>query len=69
MPARIQWNQHEVALLIDAYLKVTKGADLGQTAEGLSLTLRKLAMQAGQTIDDTYRNVNGMKRTLAERRP
>ena len=65
MPARIQWNQHEVALLIDAYLKVTKGADLGQTAEGLSLTLRKLAMQAGQTIDDTYRNVNGMKMQLA----
>lgn len=65
MPVRIPWNQHEVALLIDAYLRIAKGADLGQTAEWLSRTLRRLAMQSGQQVDDTFRNVNGMKMQLA----
>ena len=65
MPARIPWNRHEVALLINAYFQVAEGADLGQTAKELSFTLRKLAIQAGQPIDDTYRNVNGMKMQLA----
>lgn len=65
MPSRIPWSQHEVALLIDTFLRVEEGADLGQAAERLSLTLRKLAIQAGQTIDDAYRNVNGMKMQLA----
>ena len=65
VPVRIPWNQHEVALLIDAYLRIAKGADLGQTAEWLSRTLRRLAMQSGQQVDDTFRNVNGMKMQLA----
>ena len=52
-------------MLIDAYLRVAKGADFGQTAECLSLTLRRLALQSGQQVDDTYRNVNGMKMQLA----
>ena len=64
MPIRIPWNQHEVALLIDAYLQVTGGADLGQTATRLSLTLRDLALRSGIDIDGTYRNVNGMKMQL-----
>ena len=40
VPTRIPWNQHEVALLIDAHIRVAEGADLGQTAERLSHTLR-----------------------------
>ena len=64
MPIRIPWNQHEVALLIDAYLQVAGGADLGQTATRLSLTLRDLALRSGIDIDGTYRNVNGMKMQL-----
>ena len=65
MPVRVPWNQHEVALLIDAYLRITKGADLGQTAEWLSRTLRRMATRSGQQVDDTFRNVNGMKMQLA----
>ena len=65
VPVRIPWNQHEVALLINAYLRIAKGADLGQTAEWLSRTLRRLAIQSGQQVDDTFRNVNGMKMQLA----
>lgn len=51
MPTRIPWNRHEVALLIDAYLRVTEGADLGKTATQLSLTLRNMALRAGIDID------------------
>lgn len=65
VPVRSPWNQHEVALLIDAYLRIAKGADLRQTAECLSLALRRLAKESGQQVDDTYRNVNGMKMQLA----
>lgn len=65
MSTRIPWSQHEIALLFDAYVRVAEGADLGKTAEWLSLTLRKLATQSGQAVDETYRNVNGMKMQLA----
>lgn len=65
MPVHIPWNQHEVALLIEAYLRVAEGADLRHTASQLSLTLRRIALQSGQRIDATYRNVNGMVMQLA----
>ncbi len=65
MPARIPWSQHEVALLFDAYLRAAKGADLQQTAAQLSVTLREMAQRAGVDIDETYRNVNGIKMQLA----
>ena len=62
---RVRWNQNEVALLIDAYIRVEDGADLGQTVEWLSQTLRKLAIQSGQEVDENYRNLNSMKMQLA----
>lgn len=65
MPVRVPWSQHETALLINAYLQISEGADLTKTANDLSLALRNLAVHAGQAIDDTYRNVNGMKMQLA----
>lgn len=65
MPARIPWSQHEVALLFDAYLRAAKGADLQQTAAQLSVTLREMAQRTGVDIDETYRNVNGIKMQLA----
>ncbi len=64
MPARVQWSQHETALLIDAYLKVINGADFDRTAKDLSITLRSYAKRKGMLIDDTYRNVNGIKMQL-----
>lgn len=66
VPVRISWDQHEVALLIDAYFRVEKGADLHQTATQLSQTLRGIASRSGRSIDDTYRNVNGMVMQLAK---
>ena len=65
LPVRVPWSQHETALLINAYLQISEGADLTKTANDLSLALRNLAVHAGQAIDDTDRNVNGMKMQLA----
>lgn len=55
------WSKHEVALLIEAYLKTTgKNGNLRTTAEDLSHVLRELAAKNGKAIDSTYRNVNGI---------
>ena len=65
MPIRVRWDEHEVALLINAYLQVEQGADLQTIAKQLSSTLREMAVHSGQSIDETYRNVNGMIMQLA----
>ena len=64
MAKRIAWSQHEVALLFRAYEKFAAGAGLNRVAEDLSKTLRTMALRAGQEVDETYRNVNGMKMQL-----
>lgn len=62
MPRQAIWNKHEVALLIDTYLKVTeKGAEKLPALMELSRRLRSIATNAGAEIDDTYRNLNGMQ--------
>ena len=66
MPVRIAWDQYEVALLIDAYLRIESGANPDEVAASLSKTLRTLAQNRGIAIDETYRNVNGMKMQLAD---
>ena len=65
MPIRIPWDRYEVALLFSAYERVAEGSDINTEAAKLSETLRNLAVRRGVTIDDTYRNVNGMKMQLA----
>lgn len=65
MATRISWDQYEVALLFDAYEKVSQGANINDEATRLSVVLRHLAEQRGVSIDETYRNVNGMKMQLA----
>ena len=64
MPTRIPWDRFEVALLISAYELVAKGADVNAEASKLSDTLRKLAISRNVAIDETYRNINGMKMQL-----
>lgn len=65
MPIRVSWDKYEVALLFRAYKTVIGGSDINEVARSLSETLRKLAIQRGIEIDDTYRNVNGMKMQLS----
>lgn len=56
------WNKHEVALLIDTYIKVTaKKAEKMPALIDLSRRLRTMATNSGIEIDDTYRNLNGMQ--------
>lgn len=65
MPIRIGWDRFEVALLFRAYEQVSSGFDLDKEAEKLSRTLRELGARRGVSVDETYRNVNGMKMQLA----
>lgn len=64
MPIRVPWDKYEVALLFRAYESVIGGCNKNEVARSLSETLRKLAIRRGFEIDDTYRNVNGMKMQL-----
>lgn len=62
MPRQATWNKHEVALLIDTYLKVTeKRIEKLPALIELSRKLRSMATNTGAEIDDTYRNLNGMQ--------
>lgn len=62
MSRQATWNKYEIALLIDAYLKVTeKGVAKLPALIDLSRRLRSIATNAGIEIDDTYRNLNGMQ--------
>lgn len=65
MTVRISWDRYEVALLFDTYERVAGGSDTNSEAVKLSESLRTLATRKGISIDETYRNVNGMKMQLA----
>lgn len=65
MPVRIPWDRYEVALLFSIYERIVNGSDISSEAAKLSADLRALAIKRGVTIDETYRNVNGMKMQIA----
>ena len=55
------WNKYEAALLLDAYLKVLRGEKPRMdSVKECSAQLRQMALNAGEHIDDIYRNVNGI---------
>lgn len=64
MPVRISWDCYETALLCDAYERAMDGSDIDAEAKMLSITLRNLAVSRGFLIDDTYRNINGIRMKL-----
>ena len=58
------WNRYEVALLIEAFWKIKADKTEKKTIiEELSTTLRQ---SAKFEIDDTYRNINGIRMRLEE---
>lgn len=62
MLAKVSWNKYEAALLLDAYLTISNKPHLkNEVLLKLSKQLRCMALNAGQEIDDTYRNLNGMQ--------
>ena len=59
---QIPWNKYEVALLIDAYIKVTKyQQSKNSVLIALSKRLRQMALNTGIDVDETFRNINGMQ--------
>lgn len=55
------WDKYEIALLIECYVNVTsQGKELETELIKLSKNLRSMAVHQGETIDETYRNLNGM---------
>lgn len=56
------WNHVEAAILLDALLKVLQGTIKRKDAvEKVSRTLRQRAIVQGLTIDDKFRNTNGIE--------
>lgn len=54
------WNQYEAALLLEGCLQVKKGENKHQVVARISKDLRQMAIKKGQTIDEIYRNENGI---------
>lgn len=55
------WNKYEIALLIEAYLRVkNENKSLDPILSQLSKDLRTMEMSSSSHIDDTFRNLNGM---------
>lgn len=55
------WDKYEVTLLIECYENIkNNGEDQKSALMRLSKDLRTMAVLAGKTIDETYRNYNGM---------
>lgn len=55
------WDQFEVALLINAYIRISEnGENKNKVLQEVSERLRNKARNEGIEIDDTFRNLNGM---------
>lgn len=55
------WDKYEVALLIEAYIRIENGeVNKSEALQKVSATLRAKAIIEGRQIDDTFRNMNGM---------
>lgn len=60
MPIRIGWDKHETALLIDACESVRLGEPKKNIVKEVSQELRARAIAQGATIDEQFRNENGI---------
>lgn len=61
MSCQIPWDRYEVALLLDAYLRIQEEPQKAKDIlADLSKNLRKRAIHLGYTIDAGFRNENGM---------
>ncbi|MEH2960230.1 hypothetical protein [Candidatus Merdisoma sp. JLR.KK006] len=62
MKRQPKWDKYEVALLIEAYLNIKNGnRDKIEALQELSNHLREKAINEGMEIDETFRNLNGMR--------
>ena len=64
---RIPWDKYESAILIDSYIRISKAeAKWADEVKRVSALLRSRAIADGQTIDDSFRNKNGINLRLWE---
>lgn len=62
MAVRIEWNEHEEAILLCAMIKVLNHElERKQAVKDVSKQLRQLAVENGIAIDDKFRNENGIR--------
>ncbi len=56
-----KWDIYEAAILLEAVLNVEDGKEAKKDAiERVSVELRQIAIAKGLSIDETYRNINGI---------
>lgn len=55
-----KWSKHETALLLEGCLKVKRGENRKIIVRELSETLRKMGENVGYSIDEIFRNENGV---------
>lgn len=61
------WDEYEVALLIDTYFSIKKNnINKNSAIKDLSNNLRKMAINRGIVINDVFRNENGINMRLYE---
>lgn len=61
MAIRIEWDEFEIALLIEACEEVLrKGKPKSEVVKTVSSNLRKRAISKNIAIDDVFRNENGL---------
>jgi len=61
------WSEYEVALLIDAYIRISHNSIVKkQEILNLSRILRSIAIAQGKSIDESFRNTNGINMRLSE---
>ena len=67
MAIRIEWDEFEIALLIEACEEVLyKGKPKSEVVKNVSSNLRKRAISKSKTIDDIFRNENGIALQIAK---
>ena len=63
---RILWDKYEAAILLEAVLKIKNQVESKSEAiERVSKQLRSMAINRGISVDDTYRNTNGISMQMA----
>ena len=66
MAERIAWDKYEAAILLEAVLRIDANTESKNDAiERVSKQLRSMARNRGLSIDDVYRNTNGISMQMA----
>ena len=69
MPKQNKWDKYETAILLEAVLNIENNIEnRSEAIERVSQYLRTMAQNRGFSIDDTYRNINGISMQMVAMR-